>query len=412
MTGAAPALVTTGNRVSPPPRGRRRVTNGATGPQSRDVGLRRAQVQDTARKLSPHLSVALCGSVGQPMGTADLWMEGDGRICVHGVKRCGSPWECPTCASRIGQRRAAELNALGAAHRAAGGGLYHLILTVPHDQGLPLAPLRRHVSRAWQYCQAGAPWKRFSARWGIIGMVRGADTTYGRHGWHPHLHILLFAAGSWTAREMVEIRQWLWLRWCRAIAKPVPGIGQLRAPSHRRGTRLVRASIAGYLAEASICWGDELASTTMKQTRARGQVTPWQLLQALATREFGSHAALRRALATWGEWARGMRGARQLTYSRGLRERYGLRGAADDATAAAEQLPLRLEDAPPARCRARVDAWSWNHLVLRRPTLYVAVLATAGDPEIADADVQELIDALVEQSRASGRAPPVRSLAA
>jgi hypothetical protein len=53
--------------------------------------------------------------------------------------------------------RAAEVRRIGDAHRAAGGALYLLTLTLPHDQGDRLEPLYHAVSDSYRYVRSGTP---------------------------------------------------------------------------------------------------------------------------------------------------------------------------------------------------------------------------------------------------------------
>jgi len=387
----------------PPP------TREKSGRKAQSVASQQLMMGLVARRSSPHTAVRCCGSVKKDYGSAELWRGDGGHVQVRGVTRCGSPWECPTCASRVGRQRAAELDELANRHRATGGEIYHLTLTVAHDAGLALKPLRAHVARAWRSCVAGQPWKRMCFRLGISGFVRALDVTVGgANGWHPHLHVLVFTDRPASETQLLELHEWIYARWTRAVVRPVKGLpegkNQLRPPSAERGVVLRVAVLASYLAEASICWSDELASETMKQARMPGHFTPWQLLHRLALGEFPDARSLRRALAWWMEWAAGMRGARQLTYSKGLRERYGLRGPEDDAAAVDAQMALELGEAP--RIRFLVPSWEWNHVVRQSPSLQSELMGLAADLDVSDADVQECADSLVAVHRLTMAARP------
>ncbi len=348
-----------------------------------------------ARAATSHDSVRLCGSARKDVAQVELWAGEGGRVQISGVNHCGSPWECTDCAPTIGRRRAELLDELARRHRARGGEIYHVTLTVPHDAGMPLKELRRHVSDAWRFCLSGAPWIRLKDRAGVVGFARALDVTVGRNGWHPHLHVLVFLRGPIGPRPMAELRRWLRTRWTRAVQRPAKGLGAgLKSPARLGGVgvKLVRAVMARYLAEASIALGPELASHTMKQARAPGHWTPWQLLHQLAVGEWRTPGARRQATARWHEWAAAMRGARQLTFSRDLRAAYDLHEV-EDAAALREQLTLDLGEKP--RRRITVAAWEWGNVVLKNDALYAALLDLAADAEVPDADAQETAEALV-----------------
>lgn len=349
----------------------------------------------TARGLSTRIAVHLCGSCRED--SAELW-AGEGQAAtVRGVRRCGSVWECPECAQRVGLRRREELERLALRHRATGGELYHVIFTARHANGHDLRAMRRHVARAWQRCVNGNPWKRLQKRIGHEGTVRALDVTLGGHGWHPHLHILLLTAGPVAPRELVALRRFLFDRWTRALGRAsVPG-STLEAPSAKsmltrgRGVRLKRAVVAGYLAEASITWSDELGSGTMKRARG-GNRTPWQMLDAVRRNVYNTPAERRADVARWRAWATEIAGARQLTWSRGLRAKYAVEQS-DEQT--------ELDLAPPARCRVVVAAWDWRYVVRGAPRLEAALCELAEDFELSDDVVQAIADDWLTDARAA-----------
>lgn len=348
----------------------------------------------TARGLSTRIAVHLCGTARE--SAAEIWAAEGAAATVHGVRRCGSVWECPECAQRIGLKRREELSRLAIRHRATGGELYHVILTARHARGVDLKAMRRHVARAWQRCTNGNPWKRLQLKIGHAGTVRGLDTTLGEHGWHPHLHVLVLTAAPVHGRELVRFRRWLFDRWSAALLKSVAPGSTLTPPDARnmktrgRGVRLKRAAMAEYLAEASITWSDELGSHTMKKARG-GNRTPWQVLDAIRANRYDAPAERRADIARWRAWAAEIAGARQLTWSRGLRVKY----AVDQSD---EQTELELAPAP--RCRLVVSAWDWRYVVRGAPRLDAALRELAEDFELSDDAAQAIADDWLTEARA------------
>jgi hypothetical protein len=344
-------------------------------------------------------AVRYCGSTSKMMANAEIWLDGGEHAHARGLLRCSSPWECPDCARRIGMVRREELEKLATAHRATGGELYHLTLTAKHPGGtIGLAPLRKHVPGSWSKVIAGKAWTKKKSEIGLVGQVRALDTTVGpMHGWHPHLHILLLTSGALSEEQLLDLTEWIYARWVKRITRPIKGTdgAQLKAPSRERGILLKRAHVAGYLAEASICWPDELASHTMKEARGMNR-TPWQVLHDLTFRAYDSTAEAKRDLNLWTEWGLAMKGAKQLTWSNGLKKRYGIDEKSDEAAAQEE---LQLDDVKPPRRVATVPAWEWNNLVLPDPELYLAILEAAEVPGRTDDEIQAAIDALVESAR-------------
>lgn len=286
-------------------------------------------------------------------------------------------------------QRAEDLKRLLAANRTRGGGDYLLTLTTPHDMGDRLKPMRQAVANAWRYVNSGAPAQRLRIRLGL-GWVRGAEVTIGPAGWHPHLHVLLL-----TDKPLADCPNCRHTAECREGCGHHPGaacaagcqVGELarfvlerwrisleragyRAPSAEHGIDVRACRVARYLAKLGL--GDELAKASFK-TAATGHRTPLQLLfdVAVARQEERNDDAARRDLALWAEYSRGMRGARQLTSSAGLWERYGV-------AETPEQLLLEIQEPEQAGlCLWTIEPEIWRRFVSWNVSLQLRLLRLA-----------------------------------
>jgi hypothetical protein len=138
---------------------------------------------------------------GATMATVDVGHTPDGVAAARfgGLLRCSSIWACAMCSASIRNRRAVEVKEAAMAHLRAGGGLAMVTLTVRHHAGLALDPLWNTVAGAFRQLQSGA--KTLADQAGIVGYVRAIEVTHGRHGWHPHVHALLFTETPWTGED-------------------------------------------------------------------------------------------------------------------------------------------------------------------------------------------------------------------
>lgn len=86
-------------------------------------------------------------------GLADVAIERSpgGHAFTSGLQTCGSVWNCPICSFKIRIKRAAELAAAIAAHKAAGRSVLLLTLTTQHSHGEPLKLLWDTVQEVWAY---------------------------------------------------------------------------------------------------------------------------------------------------------------------------------------------------------------------------------------------------------------------
>ena len=324
-----------GNNVStasPPPwdaiaegRNRRK----AEGEAARRDSTRRLryELRHATWQLSTSSNVCKCGRTRYLDSPVSIVQGGHGAHFT-GLVRCGSVWECPVCMYRICATRAEEVRTLVARHRASGGSVYMLTLTLPHDQSDELHALRKTVARAWSYVQSGAPYKRIRALCGIVGTIRALEVTHGPNGWHPHLHVLVLTEHSLESPvtgllgPLAErYKTLVYRRWVDAVTRRQPETFICyRAPSRERGISFVSSHKDEYIAKLGLA--DELTRGSWKKPRElQGYRTPLQILHSCARDPLGGTV---RDRATWIEYAKEMRGARQLTWSRGLRDRYSL----------------------------------------------------------------------------------------
>lgn len=308
------------------------------------------------------------------------------------------------CAPRVQQGRAEELLRLNEAHRKAGGAVYLLTLTVPHDDGDALKALRSSVSKAWTACINGAPWRRWAERIGLVGMVRALEVTHGPAGFHPHLHVALYTGAAVPARALVELRRWMFARWCKALTKPTETEHTWRQPSKRHGCRLMamesgKRAGAVYLAKMGLA--QELVSQSTKKGRG-GNRTPFQVLRDLTLDPSGRDRII------WRHYCLGIRGARQLTYSRGLLDRYGIR-TVEDVELPDNQASLELGPGADAQDFERAivtrDDWFTLSNDARGLEWKLYLLELAADPDIPG---DHIAGSIVEMVRlAKGLPPPV-----
>ena len=336
----------------------------------------RYKMRDAAQWLTSARGVEHCGRrLANPMDRFSVSLRvhvGTGRPSFGGLARCNSIWECPVCAPRVQAGRAEELRELNAAHVAAGGALYMATLTLPHNEGDALRPLRVHVAKAWSAIKSGAPWQRWKARLGLVGDVRALEVTHGPNGWHPHLHAALYTLAGVDDGTLEQFEEWLWLRWCAVLQRRTRAAGRVyRMPSREHGVRVEPLRQADYLAKMGLA--HETSSSWTKEGRA-GHRTPMQILRDIA---LGAGDPERRQadISLWRHYARAMKGARQLIYSRGLRARYALGDPLEDAELPDTQDDLEgLSDAEHETVYS-FDAREWDDILAGGVGVRVRLLA-------------------------------------
>lgn len=279
------------------------------------------------------------------------------------VATCGSVWACPVCAAKIQQRRRDELTQLvdwaynrplvldqdavstlkrddgqplRVVSRAIGPELpYHpsmVTLTFPHTAFDSLAELIRKQREAFKRLRSGKRWVSLMkwARFG--GLVRSLELTHGNNGWHPHTHEL-WLIRYMTVHEREGFRQELvslWEKACVAVGL-LDACDKVKLHAFRLHSVDVRHGVSSsdYLAkqDSGRAWGvdHEIASASSKQGRLSG-VHPHEFLVRQAPGDAERYM----------EYVDGMKGARQLFWSPGLKARVGV-DEVDDQELAEEQ---------------------------------------------------------------------------
>lgn len=224
------------------------------------------------------------------------------------MQMCHSVWACPWCAAAICGVRSGEVVRAVARARARGEHVVMLSVTVRHGLGDDLQAVRSGVTTAYRRMASGAPWKRWCAEVEYVGSIRALEGTHGPHGWHPHLHPLLIVRDVEALRASLP---WLSARWRACVVRE---LGPQHEPDDAHGVILSTVDADGhYLAKLGL----EVTSAGKKKAK-HGNRTPWEIAEALAERGDPADARL------WASYVEGMRGARMLTWSKGLRDLSGL----------------------------------------------------------------------------------------
>lgn len=238
------------------------------------------------------------------------------RARFGGLQTCGSVWVCPCCSGHISEMRRMQLNALLAWARKEGYAVVMLTLTTRHGKGDSLPDLLNAMKAAKRTWGASYAYKTIKAD-SLIGTVTATEVTGGgANGWHPHFHMLMLLklpsqAEALTAAE--TLRQ----PWLDAMQKH--GLTGSGVAFDVRG-----ASAAGeYVGK----WGAaEEITLAGKKRGSSGGMTPMQLADASMNGD-------KKAGALFVEYANTFHGARQLVWSRGLKELAGVDDATDEQIA-------------------------------------------------------------------------------
>ncbi len=264
-------------------------------------------------------------------GVVALRRVGDS-VGYAGLQTCGSPHSCPVCASKIGSVRREDILALMSAHTAEGGSAAFGAYTLAHTRTTPLNDAWDMLSVAWRAVQQNGTVRRVRSRLGHIGVIRVVEVTYGRHGWHPHIHPLHLFEGKVSDRDVRELYVAETTAWSAALKRKGWRDASLKGQRLRRvGGRSMGVDLANYISKV----GYEMTHVAGKNSGKT--VNHWSLLDAARRGDAD-------ALAAWHEWEEGSRGRRAITWSVGLRDRYALAPELSDDQVAGAVLGSDADD--------------------------------------------------------------------
>lgn len=261
------------------------------------------------------------------------------------------------CAAALYARRASDVTqamrlweSASEHHRS-----YLMTLTLKHHKNQNLKPLRQGLANAWRRMNAGA--NALRRLWGVAHTVRSVEVTHGGNGWHPHVHVLLLTNAPLPDDFELDMLQ----KWQMAVSLE---LGLDAVPNAEHAVQIDQRSDGTYIAKLGL----EVAGIHSKECK-NGNRTPWQIARdAISGDEASSEL--------WAHYCRAMKGARQLTWSKGTRKMFKL--GEDDNDIQCEKGIDATEGVE--GCVVEWDGPDWDANVKRYPMWLDMVMTAADSP--------------------------------
>lgn len=312
----------------------------------------------------------------------ELRVGEEGLAGFSNLQTCGSVWACPLCSSRILATRRDELTKLvhGAVEQEMAIGF--ATKTIRHHKGQSLSELLTILSKAQQAVGRDRAVRAKREELGFVGYVRRLEITHGSNGWHPHYHELQLFETDVTEAQLQELHDLEF----RAFQKRAINMGVAAPLPQAQDSRLVRAKrqksqlnpedkeqldiedvedIIDYMSKGTYNGlqedendtsrdgettalklarvkletpgiAHEMASDVTKKGK-RGSRTPFEILTSVV--ETGDCDDL----SLWHEFEQASRGKRLMTWSRGLKQMFGIGEVTDEDAAAEETADRKME---------------------------------------------------------------------
>ena len=359
------------NSAPPPPEGRYR-------------GQSRRQKRYELRSL-----IAEFGQVKRCKGCG-RWMTGTGGTVgirhseangagFSGLQSCGSIWVCPVCSSKILARRSVETGVLLLGWENLGGRIVMGTLTMRHHQGHSLVEEWDALAKAWKSVLEAGVYRKWKARLGSPGLVKVVEVTYGRNGWHVHLHFCLLVIGNCSESDVLELGGWLIPKWERALSSAgMPGALEVGQDLHLVEGTEAASQLGEYLSKATAygtaeALGRELFSSWTKGSlKVHSTMPVWRLIEGFS--ETGDLDLL----GLWHEYERVSHGRKQMAWSKGLRELMDLGPEKSDEEIAAEEAG--------DRDLIRISREGWQQVLASEwpPSLILDVMENSGVGKVCE----------------------------
>lgn len=189
------------------------------------------------------------------------------RAYYNNLVHCSSPMLCPVCSPRISSRRSEEI-ALSVkswlsdpAHT-----VYMITLTASHTLSDTLSDFMQKFLKSREIFWAHRSVKDLLREMGSpLGPLRSFEILWGKNGWHPHFHVLVWGCSGVDLEKISGSLKRLWLRCLR-----LTGL----SGNIQHGLNVIEArSVQDYLTKISLEIG-----LSMNKTGRSGGLTPFQLL--------------------------------------------------------------------------------------------------------------------------------------
>lgn len=342
-------------------------------------------LQSAARDLLRSERVSFCTRLILPHEHSVNVMKHAETSSVHyrNLAVCASVWHCPLCSGRISEHRREELTR---AFKASGYNVALLTYTLHHRKTTKLKTVLGMVQDAYRRTKSGRAYQAAKKELGIVGSIKALEVTYGRHGWHPHIHELLVL----DATEQADIDKidatlrTLWLDRVKKIGGYAHQIHGFKVSDHQHAIKEYVAKYGKLPArltddEGEQNWSLEHELTKGLSKRSRDDengFTPFQLLEAYAIHDDEEAKRL------FQEYAFEFKGRLQLQWSRGLKDLLNVEEISDEMAAEKHQHDEQYE------LLAEIDLLTWRKILSERKRAYILNLATQVSPDAFRALIQ------------------------
>lgn len=318
--------------------------------------------------------------ISKDSGVQVLHIPGANKARYGNLQVCANVWLCAVCGGVISEARRMELTS-----GFEGSGLFKVLITytLRHNIKDTCADMLDVLRRARKLMKGNGAYQRRLKELQLVGQVCNTEVLHNvKNGWHVHFHEAMVFERELTDRELAELEHRSRRVWSRSLQR----CGRDATWKHGVTLTANESDWQSYLAKQDTLptWtiDHELTKSAMKTRDGsaddveRGR-TMYELLALYG-------AGDERAGQLWLEFARAFKGAHQLQWSRGLKERLGIVERSDEEIA--------LDDREPASLLTELTADEWRVVLRLHLRSQLLDVAARGDADRLHAWLSEVAE--------------------
>lgn len=329
--------------------------------------LDRYYLQSVARDLLPSHRIKICHRfVSFKKDHIKIVYRKERKTAAfQNLAHCDALWVCAVCASTITEHRRGELKT-GLEHWK--GKVLLVTFTMRHKKGDTLKGTLSRLLKAYERFLSGSYGQDIRANYGIVGLIKALEVTWGENGWHPHLHVLIFCEfDNYSLERVRNLEKEFKRRWIGLVKKVGGSANMDNGLTIKDSEHFVREYVTKYGHEPTReLWTLESEVSKANVKKGRGDhYTPFQLLEL-----FGD--GWEEAGERFKEFAETFAGKKQLIWSRGLKKLLGVDEVSDKEI-------LDAEDQNPYEVLTTLNLYEWRRVRERNLQGSLIIVASHGD---------------------------------
>jgi hypothetical protein len=160
-----------------------------------------------------------CAQCGRPISNETgigLYYDDLHGARFAGLQTCGNVWCCPVCNAKIQAVRQQEIYTALQSAKKQGLSVVFSTHTIRHNRRQSLNDVRAAAQQIWRKTRSHQPIKKLFRHWRVKGYIRAMECTWSQeNGWHVHFHCYYFFDLAMQSRDVEQFAQGFLANWIK-----------------------------------------------------------------------------------------------------------------------------------------------------------------------------------------------------